>query len=134
MSGDEHNAIAETLIEMAANLARTFTTALVAGELVWGAAIHACVAIAHRLGWRPRHPRQKRELDRLLTQAVAEPPIRADLIEGLNMVQRRLHNHFYTGQLGDTELAQYITNGIELVRRLVEIASQTPRSNRSPVA
>lgn len=134
MSGDEHNALAETLVEMATNLARTSTTALVAGELVWGAAIHACVAIAHRLDWRPRHPRQKRELDRLLTQAVAERLIRADLIDGLNMVRRRLHNHFYTGQLGDIELAQYITGGIELVQRLIEIASQIPRSNGSPAA
>ncbi|MCY4557352.1 MAG: hypothetical protein OXF79_13435 [Chloroflexi bacterium] len=134
MSGDEHNAIAETLVEMAANLARTSTAALVAGELVWGAAIHACVAIAHHLDWRPQHPRQKRELDRLLTHAVAEHPVRADLIDGLNMVQRRLHNHFYTGQLGDIELAQYITGGIELVQRLIDIASQTPRSSGSPVA
>ena len=134
MSGDEHNVIAETLVEMVANLARTSTTALVAGELVWGAAIHACVAIAHRLNWRPRHPRQQRELDRLITQSVAEHALRADLIDGLNLVRKRLHNHFYTGQLGDIELAQYITSGIELVQRLIEVASQTPRSCGSPVA
>lgn len=133
MSGDEHNDIAETLLEMAANLARTSATALVAGELIWGAAIHACVAIAHHLNWRPLHPRQKRELDRLLTQAVAEHALRDDLIDGLNMVRKRLHNHFYTGQLGNVELEQYITGGSELVQRLIEVASQTPRSSGSPV-
>lgn len=125
MTGEEHDAMAAMLANMAEDMGRASPAALVAGELLWGATVHACSAIAHRTGRRPAHPRQRRQLERLLASAAPNETILAALIRGLSIVQKRLHNHFYTGQLSDRELAGHLDTGAELVRSLLQISQQS---------
>ena len=122
MTADEHAATAEMLLAESANLARQPRTALAAGELVWGATIHALNAIAHRERGNPRHLRQRRDLENLIRQVAPDPAAQTVWMNGLRAAQRRLHNHFYTGQLSDTDLMEWITAGIGLVRRLLRFA------------
>lgn len=124
MTEEEHIATVVMLVDTAETLARDPQTALAAGELVWGAVIHACATIAHRVNWRPRHPRHTREVERLLMQTVTDDASRANVSEGLDITQKRLHNHFYTGQLNAIELDRYIRTGLDFVRRLLQIAER----------
>lgn len=124
MTADEHAATAAMLLAESANLARQPRTALAAGELVWGATIHALNAIAHRERRNPRHLRQRRDLENLITQVAPDAATQTVWMNGLRAAQRRLHNHFYTGQLADADLASWINSGIGLVRRLLRFAER----------
>ena len=124
MTADEHAATAEMLLAESANLARQPRTALAAGELVWGATIHALNAIAHRERGNPRHLRQRRDLENLIRQVAPDAAAQAIWMNGLRTAQRRLHNHFYTGRLEDADLAAAIATGIGRVRRLLRFAER----------
>ncbi|MYC34530.1 MAG: hypothetical protein F4X64_15315 [Chloroflexi bacterium] len=132
MMEDEHIATVRMLIDTAESLAQDPRTALAAGELVWGAVIHASAVIAHRVNRRPRHPRHVRDVERLLMSAVTDDTARASISRGLDITQKRLHNHFYTGQLNAVELARYIRTGIDFIGRLLQIASQPQAAGGSP--
>ncbi len=122
MTGEAHYATAETLLNVSGEMRSEPQTTLIAAELVWGATVHACAAIAHRAGRRPSHPLQWRQMERLLAFAVADPTTLSALEDGMHVAQQRLHNHFYTGRLGGDELARYLQIGVEHVRSLLQIA------------
>ena len=133
MTEEEHVSVVEMLLDTAAILRRTPSTALASGELVWGAVIHSCAVLSHRhrAGGRPRHPRQGKDLEKLLTEITDDDAIRASLFDGLDITQKRLHNHFYTGQLSDERLQQYLTIGVDFVRQLLRIVAQSPAADGS---
>ena len=124
MTADEHASTAEMLLAESANLARQPRTALAAGELVWGATIQALNAIAHLERGTPRHLRQGRDLENLIRQIAPDAATQTAWIDDLRTAQRRLHNHFYTGQLSDADLAATIVVGIRFVRRLLRFAER----------
>lgn len=124
MTGDEHVSIATMLLAESTALAQQPRTALAAGELIWGATVHALNAIAHLVSGNSRHWRQRRDLEKLITQVVPDDETLADLLDGLNLTQRRLHNHFYTGQLPDAALPGMINAGMTFVRRLLQFAER----------
>ena len=124
MTAGEHADTAAMLLAESANLARQPRTALAAGELVWGATIHALNAIAHRERGNPRHQRQRRDLENLIRQVAPDAGTQSEWQDGLDTAQRRLHNHFYTGQLPDTELVGLINVGIGVVRQLLQFAER----------
>ena len=125
MTAEEHADTAAMLLAESANLARQPRTALAAGELVWGATIHALNAIAHREHGNPRHWRQRRDLENLITQVAPDAATQTVWMNGLRAAQLRLHNHFYTGQLADADLAAWITGGIGVVRQLLQFAERS---------
>ena len=124
MTGDEHVSIATMLLAESTALAQQPRTALAAGELIWGATVHALNAIAHLVSGNSRHWRQRRDLEKLLTQVVPDDETLSDLLDGLNLTQRLLHNHFYTGQLSDAVLPGMINAGMAFVRRLLQFAER----------
>ena len=124
MNGEQHAAISEMLIETAEVLARNPRTGLAAGELVWGAAFHACGAADRHPDAQHRQLRTRRELTQVIDRLLVNRQTRRYLLDGLNTVQRRLHNHFYAGQLSDNELAEHIEIGIAFSKRLLQIAKQ----------
>ena len=124
MTAEEHADTAEMLLAESANLARQPRTALAAGELVWGATIHALNAIAHRERGTPRHQRQRRDLENLIRQVAPDAGTQSEWQDGLDTAQRRLHNHFYTGQLADADLTSAIAFGIGVVRQLLRFAER----------
>ena len=124
MSEDEHTATVEMLVDTSESLAGDPRTSLAAGELIWGAVIHASAIIAHRADRRPRHPRHIRDVERLLFEMVTDPEGRATLTNGLNVTQKRLHNHFYTGRLSAMELNRNIRTGLDFINRLLQIAER----------
>lgn len=124
MTTDEHASTATMLLAESTALARQPRTALAAGELIWGATVHALNAIAHLVSGNSRHWRQGRDLEKLLTQVVNDDATLSDLLDGLHLAQRRLHNHFYTGQLTDANLAEMIDAGMTFVRRLLHFAER----------
>lgn len=124
MTADEHADTAAMLLAESANLAQQPRTALAAGELVWGATIHALNAIAHLERGNPRHLRQGRDLENLIVQVALDADTQSAWQEGLREAQRRLHNHFYTGQLTDADLAERIDAGIDFVGHLLQFAER----------
>lgn len=124
MTAEEHASTAAMLLAESANLARQPRTALAAGELVWGATIHALNAIAHRERGNPRHWRQRRDLENLIRQVAPDADTQTEWMGGLREAQLRLHNHFYTGQLADADLAERIAAGIDLVGHLLRFAER----------
>lgn len=125
MTADEHADTAAMLLAESANLARQPRTALAAGELVWGATIHALNAIAHRERGTPRHLRQRRDLENLIRQVAPDAGTQSEWMEGLRAAQLRLHNHFYTGQLADADLTSWIARGIDVVSHLLQFAERS---------
>ena len=124
MTADEHAATAAMLLAESANLARQPRTALAAGELVWGATIHALNAIAHHERGNSRHLRQGRDLENLITQVAPDDATQTVWMNGLHTAQRRLHNHFYTGQLSDATLMAWMDVGINSVGELLQFAER----------
>ena len=53
-----------------------------------------------------------------------EGEVRRSLLDGLDITQKRLHNHFYTGQLSEGDLDRHLITGAAFVEQLQTIASQ----------
>lgn len=53
-----------------------------------------------------------------------EGEVRRSLLDGLDITQKRLHNHFYTGQLSEGDLDRHLIIGAAFVEQLQTIASQ----------
>ena len=132
MTWEQHAAISEMLLSVAAPLAQNPRTALAAGELIWGAAVHAFSAIEGHPGERHRQPRTRKEFLRIIDGINNSQQSREDLIAGLAVTQRRLHDHFYTGRFSDAQLADSIGKGTAFVNRLLNIAAQTPDPDGIP--
>ena len=125
MNWEEHAAISKMLLGVAAPLAQNPRTALAAGELIWGAAVHAFSAVAGHPSERHRQPRTRKEFLRIIDGINDGHQSREDLITGLGVTQRRLHDHFYTGRFSDNQLADSIGKGTAFVNRLLHVAGQS---------
>ena len=124
MNKSEHVALAYLMLDNAAPLSRNGRTAIIAGELVWGAAVQAIHAAGHDTPIRPRHSVKYNGLTAILNSLSVSADVEAVLNNGLTTVQRRLHNNFYTAQLSESHLADEITAGVLFVRLLLEIIEQ----------
>lgn len=119
-----HRDTSETLLQVAVSLARNTRTAIAAGEMVWGAATHAFSAVAHHQSdLTHRQPTRKQMLDIILTMS-PDATTRNELTRGLNLVQRSLHDHFYSRALTDDQLASDLSDGMTFVRRLLQFAER----------
>ena len=124
MKQSEHVALAHLMLDNAAPLSRNRLTAIIAGELVWGAAVQAMHAAGHDTAVWPRHSVQYNGLTAILNSLSVSAGVADELINGLARVQRRLHNNFYTARLNDTQLADEILRGQSFVRLLLDIAQR----------
>ena len=124
MIGEQHVATSEMLLSAAEPLARNRRTALAAGELVWGAAVHALSAVEAHPTERHRQPRTRNQFLRIIEDIGDGYQYHEDLVVGLGVTQRKLHDHFYTGRFSDEELAESISKGTAFVRQLLQIAAQ----------
>ena len=129
MTGDQHAAVSSMLLSVSAPLSRNPRTALAAGELVWGAAVHAFSAIDSHSSERHRQPRTRNEFLRIIEGMEDDDQNREDLIAGLNLTQRKLHDHFCSGRFSDDELADSIQKGTAFVRHLLGIAGRPAASD-----
>lgn len=119
-----HRDTAETLLEIADTLARDTRTAIAAGEMVWGATTHAFSAVdQHQSDRAHRQPTRRQMLDIILTMT-PDASTRNELVRGLNLVQRSLHDHFYSRALTDAQLASDLSSGMIFVRRLLRFAER----------
>lgn len=131
MNGTQHTTTSMMLLEAAAPLAQNPRTALAAGELIWGATVHALSAIELHPNDKHQQPRTRRDLMQIIDHITDNPQAREDLIVGLNVTQRRLHDHFYTGRFSSEQLADDINKGTGFVRHLLQIASQPQAADGS---
>ena len=122
MTESEHTELAELLLANAAPMSRNRRTAIIAGELVWGAAVQAMHAVGHRLAVRPQHSVKRNGLTNILQAITTDANMQLELNSGLTTTQRRLHNNFYTANLSEVELNQEIADGVAFVRLLLDIA------------
>ena len=122
MTESEHTELAELLLANAAPMSRNTRTAIIAGELVWGAAVQAMHAVGHRLAVRPQHSVKRNGLTTILQAITTDADMQLELNNGLTTTQRRLHNNFYTASLGEARLREEITAGVAFVRLLLDIA------------
>ena len=119
-----HQDTAETLLEIAGTLARDTRTAIAAGEMVWGATTHAFSAVdRHRSDRTHRQPTRRQMLAIIYTMS-SDASTRNELVHGLNLVQRSLHDHFYSRALTDAQLASDLSGGMIFVRRLLQYAER----------
>ena len=122
MRESEHVELAELMLANAGPMAQNRRTAIIAGELVWGAAVHAMHAVGHNAATRPQHPIKSNGLESILRAIATDAAVRERLGDGLTTVQRRLHNNFYTANLSEARVRQEMTAGIVFVRLLLDIA------------
>lgn len=124
MTEDEHAALAELMLATSVPLARDSRTAIMAGELVWGAVVHALHAVGHAASIRPQHPTKNNGMINILRTIDAQADVQDALEGGLRRAQRRLHNNFYTARLSEAQLADEIAGGVAFVGLLLEIAGR----------
>ena len=122
MNKDEHEELAELMLANAAPLSRNRRTAIIAGELVWGASVQAMHAAGHDFALRPHHPIKSNGLEAILRNVAPDPVIHGRLRDGPTTTQRRLHNNFYTANLSEVVVNQEITAGVVFVRLLLDLA------------
>ena len=122
MNAERHAAISEMLVETATPLAQDTRTGLAAGELIWGGIAHACNAADALANAGHRELRTKRQWALAINSLIAKDEVRRSLLLGLDASQR-LHDHFYTGRLDDSDLAEDIALGIKSIRLLLQIVS-----------
>ena len=124
MIKDEHAALAELMLATSVPLARDYRTAMMAGELVWGAVVHALHAVGHAAAVQPQHPTKNNGMMNILRTIEARADVQSEFPDRLRRAQRRLHNNFYTARLGEAQLADEITAGTVFVRLLLDIAQR----------
>ena len=120
----EHAALAELMLATSVSLARDSRTAIMAGELVWGAVVHALHAVGHATDIRPQHPTKNNGMMNILRTIEPRDDVQNELGGSLRRAQRRLHNNFYTARLNESQLSNEITAGVVFVRLLLDIAQR----------
>ena len=119
-----HRDTAETLLEIAETLVGDTRTAIAAGEMVWGATTHAFSAVdQHQSDRAHRQPTRRQMLAIILTMS-SDASTRSELALSLNLVQRSLHDHFYSRALTDDQVASDLSGGMIFVRRLLQFAER----------
>lgn len=124
MNADEHIALAELMLENAKLHTQDSQTLIIAGELVWGASVHAIHAAGHTMSHSARHPINHVGLYDTLMTLGTDNDLQKTMAEGLSIAQRRLHNNFYTARLSETELVEDLADGFIFVRLLLDATEQ----------
>lgn len=124
MTETQHAAISEMLIETADTLAQSLRTSLAAGELLWGAAFHACSAADHHPDEPHRQPQTRRELREIINRLSVDRQTRKTFLDAVDQTVRRLHNNFYSGQLSNDELSHDIRIGTSFVQQVLRVTQQ----------
>ena len=113
MTAGEHYGAADLLLQ-AASLLRQHNLDIAAGECLWGATVHAIDAIGHRANQNDRHAGNNRQRAAILAQTSLQDPI-----IGFTTVKDKLHNHFYTGLLSESDLNADVNIGFAFVQDLM---------------
>lgn len=124
MTGAEHLEKAESLSELAANLRDELAAYDVAGEIVWGATVHAMSAAdpQHEAG-EHRAPNTARRFNAVANRIANADLTIADLQACLENNQRSLHNHFYHGDLSEQDLYDCLIKGFDHLSQLIQVAT-----------
>ena len=124
MTRDEHLHKAENLKELAIHLRDELTAYDAAGEIVWGATVHAMSAAdpEHGTG-EHRAPNTARRFEAAANRIANDKLTASDLLDCLDNNQRSLHNHFYHGNLSEQALYGCLTMGFDYLNRLIQVAT-----------
>ena len=106
---------------------------LIAGELIWGATVHAVSAAdpEHEAQPPDRHgnPHQAPNTSVTFTLAarriIGSPFTERDIAQCLDNGQRGLHNHFYHLTNSEQGLQRSISDGTAYIQRLIHSAEQS---------
>ena len=122
MNHAEHIEVVELCLYHAESLAES-GAGILAAEAMWGAAIHAIDAINHarRVNRHAGNNRDRRNILRLLEEKY---DLESQLARSFMGAPTKLHNHFYTGRLSDTELEEHLEAGRAFVSTMIEISAQ----------
>lgn len=95
-----------------------------AGEIVWGATVHAMSAAdpEHGAG-EHRAPNTARRFTDAARRIANDKLTTSDLLDCLANNQGGLHNHYYHGNLSDQTLYGCLTMGFDYLIRLMQVAA-----------
>ena len=124
MTRSEHLQKAESLIELANRLRSEPGRGDAAGEIIWGATVHAMSAAdpARGTGEHTAPNTARRFMAAANRIATAELPV-SDLTDFLDNNQAGRHNHFYHGNLTVWELQDRLAMGFKYLGRLLQAAA-----------
>lgn len=124
MTRDEHLHKAESLRELAIHLRDELTAYDAAGEIVWGATVHAMSAADSEHGTgEHRAPNTARRFEAAANRIANDDLTVLDLRDCLDNNQRSLHNHFYHGNLTEPTLRNRLTMGFSYLSQLMQTAT-----------
>ena len=124
MTRTEHLEKAERLMELAARLHNEPGRNDAAGEIVWGATVHAMSAAdpEHGTG-EHRAPNTARRFEAAANRIANDDLTVLVLQECLDNNQKSLHNHFYHGNLTEPVLRNRLTMGFSFLSQLMQAAA-----------
>ena len=124
MTRTEHLEKAEELMELATRLHNEPGRNDAAGEMIWGATVHAMSAAdpEHGTG-EHRAPNTARRFGAAANRIATERLPVSDLLDCLANNQSGLHNHFYHGNLTEPTLRDQLTTGFSYLSRLIQAAT-----------
>lgn len=122
MNLERHISAAESFLREEVRLSNHGGAGMLSAEAVWGAAVQVINAVNHVHGSRRAHVNKNYE--RLQIVQYLEIKYGVVLAVGFNTALRDLHNHFYGGHLGETELADSLMAGRRFVSTMIELAAR----------
>ena len=117
MTRDEHLHKAESLRELAIHLRDELMAYDAAGEIVWGATVHAMSAAD------PEHGTGEHRAPNTARRIANDKLTESDLLDCLENNQGGLHNHYYHGNLSEQALYGCLTMGLDYLTRLIQVAA-----------
>ena len=124
MTRDEHLHKAESLRELAIHLRDELAAYDAAGEIVWGATVHAMSAADPEHGsGEHRTPNTARRFNDAARRIANDKLTASDLLDCLENNQGGLHNHYYHGNLSEQALYGCLTMGFDYLIRLTQVAA-----------
>lgn len=126
MTRAEHLEKAEILMELANRLRNEPGRGDAAGEMVWGATVHAMSAADPEHGTSEhRAPNTARRFNAAAGRVVTDTLTMADLKACLENNQSGLHHHFYHGNLTEQLLDRRLTAGFVRLGQLLLAATDS---------
>ena len=121
MNYEEHVSVARIFVEISVNL-KIEAAGMLACEALWGAAVHAIDAVSHSQS--AEHAVRNRVRDQIVGRLDEKYNLGTFLTNGFTTAKDKLHNHFYTGRLGELDVSENLIIGRAFVNRLLELAEQ----------
>ena len=132
MTRTEHLETAARLNELAVRLCDESAAYDAAGEIVWGATVHAMSAAdpEHGTGAH-RAPNTARRFEAAANRVANDALTMLDLQACLANNQRSLHNHFYHGDLSEPDLYDCLIKGFWHLDQLMQVSAGNVTASES---